>query len=722
MRLVELELNNFCQHRHLLWHFDVGLVGLFGPNGSGKSNALNLGAYAGLTNDYKRHPLNKAGCVRQQMEPGEKSFIRLVAVHDDVQFELLRGLANPENHRLTVAGNQPLKAATPIQTHLEEVLKVKRKLIDEYVFIGQGELFAFASVVDAERIKSFARLCGTERAETCWELTGQAAERDRPLANQITDNADEVRRELGTARKRAKKAKKLLTDTQAQLLSAARIKALQGFLDDHKEFDRLNNEVSLKQSEERHAYRVLAEAEETTKAAIRDRERTNENLRQEQSRIIEARKAAEGIREQDRQHGELSRARAQLEALAAKNYPTFEKPCTETAESLVSEQSKLQAERERLDELLDGWSGDTAVCPTCGTAVEHTAIGEKLGNARVRLPVVKARLKKIAELLPPRRKYEKDLQDQERARAVDESRRTELKRTMQQYKGVKPPSSADLSMVAKLDEDEAAWSRQRAKFDKDAPTHQDLLNKRTRKEADHAAIVKELKRLESQVETVEKRLKTSPAHKLTKAQAERKLDKHRAVELAVERHKAKLSEFRTVIQDRKERLERIQNTQQRSQRAQEWCKLNDQARAILHRDNLPAKVHQAKLEEMEEHINDTLRSFDSPFLIRPSEGLAMTAFFRDGTVMPVAGLSGGQKMMLAISYHLTVNALFAEQMGLMIFDEPTDGLDADNRRLAADVFVRLGDLAKQRGYQIIVVTHDDILRRCFDQIITLERP
>jgi DNA repair exonuclease SbcCD ATPase subunit len=67
-----------------------------------------------------------------------------------------------------------------------------------------------------------------------------------------------------------------------------------------------------------------------------------------------------------------------------------------------------------------------------------------------------------------------------------------------------------------------------------------------------------------------------------------------------------------------------------------------------------------------------------------------------------------------------VNALFADQMGVMILDEPTDGLDRDNRRLAADVFTCLGDVAKKRGYQVVVVTHDDILRRCFDQVLTLD--
>ena len=77
--------------------------------------------------------------------------------------------------------------------------------------------------------------------------------------------------------------------------------------------------------------------------------------------------------------------------------------------------------------------------------------------------------------------------------------------------------------------------------------------------------------------------------------------------------------------------------------------------------------------------------------------------------------------MLAMAFRLAVNSLFASQVGMMILDEPTDGLDADNRRLAADVFRSLGKLARDRGHQVIVITHDDALQSAFDQRFVLEK-
>ena len=66
MRMISLELQNICQHKHLRWEFQDGLIGVFGPNGSGKSNAINAGCYAALTNDWTRVYGGQGGAIRQQ--------------------------------------------------------------------------------------------------------------------------------------------------------------------------------------------------------------------------------------------------------------------------------------------------------------------------------------------------------------------------------------------------------------------------------------------------------------------------------------------------------------------------------------------------------------------------------------------------------------------------------------------------------------------------------
>jgi len=60
----------------------------------------------------------------------------------------------------------------------------------------------------------------------------------------------------------------------------------------------------------------------------------------------------------------------------------------------------------------------------------------------------------------------------------------------------------------------------------------------------------------------------------------------------------------------------------------------------------------------------------------------------------------------------------ASVVGLLALDEPTANLDEDNRSFLADALSSLS--TKISGHrQIIMVTHADNLRGCFDQIITL---
>ena len=181
MKLNKLILENVCQHRHLVLDFAPGLVGIYGPNGSGKSNAMNVACYGALTNDYSRHELNKPGMVCQQAEEDERSAITLDFSQDGHDYRIIRGLRKPENHRMERPGGaDTLKKATEIQHEIEQVLGIQRRLIDDYMFVPQGELASFLSETESERAKSFAHLCNTVHAEKVWDLLGRQIQADQP--------------------------------------------------------------------------------------------------------------------------------------------------------------------------------------------------------------------------------------------------------------------------------------------------------------------------------------------------------------------------------------------------------------------------------------------------------------------------------------------------------------------------------------------------------------
>ena len=76
-------------------------------------------------------------------------------------------------------------------------------------------------------------------------------------------------------------------------------------------------------------------------------------------------------------------------------------------------------------------------------------------------------------------------------------------------------------------------------------------------------------------------------------------------------------------------------------------------------------------------------------------------------------LSGGQ------AQRLVVAALVAAGDDVVIFDEPTSGVDYEHLCLIADL---LRELARQ-GRVVVVITHDaELVDACADHIITLTRP
>jgi putative ABC transport system ATP-binding protein len=74
-------------------------------------------------------------------------------------------------------------------------------------------------------------------------------------------------------------------------------------------------------------------------------------------------------------------------------------------------------------------------------------------------------------------------------------------------------------------------------------------------------------------------------------------------------------------------------------------------------------------------------------------------------------LSGGQRQRVAIARAL------AGSPPLVLADEPTAALDAENGRLVTEI---LRDLAKDGGHTVVVVTHDNRIFHLADRIVHIE--
>jgi len=705
MQLERLVLKNFCQHEYLDLQFQPGLVGIYGPNGVGKSNALNVGGYAGLTGDFSRHKLGRDGCIRQQAEPDEESYVELYANHKS-SFCVRRGL-RPDGHILTMAGEEPIKGAKRVEQRLSELLGTGRQLIDNYIFVSQWAMFAFISETEAERAKSFAQLCGTMRAEHCWSLLGKQIEQLQPLAQCAVDDADILHEQIGDQKSKIRTAKQLKKTAQENILTPKVIAELVAMQRLGARRNELLNSSAAAEKEKAKFQQLVAKtsAKLAANLAAIDKAKLQltaattlaEKARQEQTQLARWRELTE----------QKLALEFRLRVTIAAAPDVVAAVTDETVEACREEQRNLLNNVERYSTLLA--SADTPTCPTCestGEAVvkQQQLARRKLPEARKLLDEVTCRLASLTAGVALYQKYE-------RQKAVFDARVAGTQKQLSDIAVAEEPPTA--ATEAEL----AACIAKPAELQEDLQTLEAEYNNCKTLLAQYTAY---LKNSESALASAMAGLaKLATDDDDTVAGATLLLDRHRQAELAIAGQETVIELCAQHVTRCEQLLENISRRRVRSLKAGRLLEHFTALRDKFHRNNLPRYVHQTRLEEVEDLINANLDDFCAPFHVKATPDLTLTAYFDNGTISPATILSGGEKMQLALCYRLAFNAQF--DIGLMVLDEPTDGLDEENRERTAEVFSRLGEIARARGYQILVVTHDSVLERIFNQRLVLER-
>lgn len=718
MRLERLSLTNICQHESLEWEFSNGLIGIMGCNGAGKSNALNLGCYAGLTNDYSRHPQGKAGYVRQQAGPKERSEIIVDFSHDGESFRLIRGLQAPTQHvmQFISAGRKQLTKANDIQKELEEVLGISKRLIDEYLFVDQYSLYSFLSAVPADRAKAFAHLCGTTKAEQIWELLKTQSNEDAGLVHDNSENLDEVRAKAGVCKKEIRTKRKRLELVEQQLLSDDEEEELTASFAAKEEYDSLVSEVDLLEETESRRKEQAKEIRSRWKAAKHRLEHTQGASCGDEARLEEVLTELANLREDDERYKKKVQFQKKLveeeEELEELNATKPEDPGFDL-EALHGMRDALIYEISDKEKLLENFKQGIKVCPVCKTPTDSPDLQQRIESAKKTLPKQIDEAAQLDEQISQQQEYERDIVNFRRQLTALNKSIDNLKNWIEPYSEVKQASKKKRGKL----------QRERDQIYARKETIEKLRDEERKTSDAFNAARSRHKAVKARLKDASEKLKQYAAVGDDQVQEARdRLAEHKAALKESMSLRADVRHQESLLESYEELIERLQETSTRAKRARVWLRTLQQVRdEVMHRDKLPKVVHLNYLRSMEREINDTLQLFDSPFTISVSEDVGFTAEFADGTRMPAAGLSGGQKVMLAMAYRLTVNSLFPKQVGMMVLDEPTDGLDQENRDLASQVFIKLGEVARSRGHQVIVITHDGALRRAFDQRFTLER-
>jgi DNA repair exonuclease SbcCD ATPase subunit len=714
MKLLSAELTNFCQFRYRQVTFAPGLTAIIGRNGSGKSNLVKA-VYAAITGDFGRNDGLKADNISQYAEHNAPSKIHVTLEHCDSRLDITRSL-RPAATRLKITAGTNELVVTKTQEATEAVssiLGVSSRMLADYVFVDQWSIFDFLSMMPAERAKAFQRLFRTEQAEVLWKLLGE--HRDSLVIPTPGINKDEITR--------------LLMETKAQYedycsrLAEANIKestydanALRCRIADYQRKQALEGETY-----------TLTEKIETYNRDIQALRRQIDQLSPDDIALAEYVTAERDAYHNARQllgnwstYEAVERNRQQLtEQLAAEHreLQTFTNPPPKPTDYVGLEDDQYwqqwyvtyndaYQEVQRLRKLVDAIKRGSSVCETCGTPLIDA--NKRLGEYELKLNLADRYLQEMEAMRAKSRVYDRAIQKHQDQHKSVARRYTDIEAQLH-----------NLASVPKPDKSQQALQHLVKTYEAMAQAQQDVREQLTqlrRLQQGKISVHEQLCQDETAKEALLVQLNVSQADAVAACAALAAYEEVRVDRLSLD---AIVTAHQKSICNQELQLAQLDQVERKANAIRAWADHVDDMRHILHRDNLPRLVAHNFLELMQDEINSLLVRFGSTFSVCADESLSFMASFHDGRKVPAGRLSGGEKVLLALAFRVVVNDIFAKDLGLLVLDEPTAGLDEGNLACLRIAVTRLKELSAARGLQVIIITHERDLHNLFDHVIEM---
>lgn len=711
MRLISAKLTNYCQYRELSVNFSAGLTAILGRNGSGKSNLVNA-IYACITGDFGRNSGVKTDNICQTAPSNAPSKIEVVLEHAGNIIQITRGL-RPVAARLVITPADgeviTLTKVSEIDAMLSNILGVSDKLLDDYIFVNQWAIFDFLSMIPTDRAKAFQRLFRTEKALQLWKVV-------HDFAGSITIPTPGICRD--TLLKRLSENRVSAKSLDAEYQKYKQEQSSYSYDDDRLTITAWSKksvlEKEIKALNEK-CQRLLDSGDALTEK-IKDAKSKFDAIdglvEHGDSGVDDARKMLaewqiyeHTMKSRDIITTQMELIGKELDTLQIPNKPenyvsTFDDAWWNDYRDKVKRFNAAQHFMKML-------TADDQFCPTCGTPrmtlVQHRNEYEETASKLAYEVAICEKIIKVSEA------YDTAL------RAYNAKKSSLLKQAdnytnqLAQTPAVTAPS-------------------------KDKETLQQMIN-------NHDNLHREYNHCKSILDTLstqqKEKLATLTAVKdVALAPKEREYaelkvseDEYLAAKARIDaysqriQHEAKIAALLNVVQrsikDDEAALEDLKRVEYLADIERDWLRYSDDMQEVFHRNGLPKLVAQNYLELMHDEINRLLIKFDSPFSITTDDELSFIANFKEGKRIPAARLSGGEKVLLALAFRVAVNDVFARDLGLLILDEPTAGLDDNNLSCLKTAISRLKELAASRGLQMIMITHEKDLSYLFDHTIEL---
>lgn len=709
MQLLKLEVKNWVHHRQRTCEFTRGLVAILGENGSGKSSLFGAIRWL-LTGENPNYGV-KTDNISQYAREGEPAYATLEFEHNGHIAVVTRHLLpEKEQSLLAIDGKEAARGDKAVTAGIEKLLGVDAKFISRFIIVSQTEIFSFIDDNQTDTDKFFQRLFNTAKADKCQDVIGKGLlklnvpEVVKP-SSQITLEQAEVAKSIEHINEQIKKLPSLETFLQAQARDQNLIQQWAAREKAGIELQRLIQQATAHEKE-------IAESEETCRQYEKDLEAFSAAINGKETNHRDA-KIALGHWENYKNIAKLKvKLQEQRAAIAADRLKNVEPP---VYTGVASAQFRRQADAVAL-QIKDAESfvamfteEGIAECPTCHTPSGQLAEQVSKQQAQslklqqllsdLNVDIVKASnfesLRSQWELLDEKLKArEKHLDESERDLTI-----------------VKPPESTEKELQQAVSdyEDFQAAQNEVAPLVQNTREHIATLNGTLT--AGRARIqqlsedIKAITTTEADAHTATTRLDD-----LRKKVYSRQVFEQQRAELHAEARRLQ-EQYDCTVKQEKDAIQ-----------LRQWSIIAEQAREAL--KNAPRIVAQRNLQRLETAINELLQVFSVNFQVKVANDGSpnFIAEFYDGRRQPAQRLSIGQKTVLALAFRVAVNAMFAEEIGLLALDEPTASLDQPRIQALAPVLEKLRELSTAKGLQCLLVTHASSLSHLFESTIELEPP
>jgi len=709
MKLASLELTNFRQHASRTFDFaPSGITVIQGRNGSGKTGLVH-GLHFALTGAVK------LDTKEQNISWGSDSGgVVMRFEHNGVVGNISRNLHNARSS-LTL-GETVVRTASDVNTRFSELFGLNFKAIEPFCFVFQGETTSFLSARPADRVKLLHRLFGTDSFELLHQTLGSELQ-TFGLVEVPPKSSAELALELAAVGTKLVEASSKQTGLEAALRSLDMVKLsttltnislLESYTNQHNQ---LYSEEKVKQKTARkEELKYLISANELELEALK---KELAEAQSQQSFLVNTRAGIVHLTAQ-------LALRADIEADVVEEMGFIEQmvappPFDEQAahaqtEDLRTRVAQAKAKVAMCEAAVKGFKGGR--CAICGTECivqngQHTNIADKVAGAEAdrnaALAEVDALTKSLTLCIDA---WTKASNEQSTYNQLLNARQTNVANYMARLATL--PAAQPIPDVSEIDAKLAAIQQVAARqaaasnalvslggeynvllayFEAQALSSATLKKYSDMVAGMDKAVVSDL--IKKGQETSQQLNQITNSCDLYRMQIDQ-LTAERNKALKLESTLAGMTKFRAVL---------------------------EKVRDVIHRDNLPKNVAQNNLQAINTTWNELLVDLDVPFTAHINDEFEVAFAFTSGTG-GASSLSGGQMCCASLALIFSIHRLYSNNIGFIVLDEPTYGLDSDHIDRVVEMLQLLNTQAQSADIQIVVVSHEEKMSG-FESLITL---